>query len=64
MVSFLADARFFVAKSAVIGLAERVCEFEQGDLLISFKRCSAESVLIVRRVDERFELISGSYLYF
>ncbi len=53
-----------MAKSAVIGLAERVCEFEQGDLLISFKRCSAESVLIVRRVDERFELISGSYLYF
>ncbi|KAE9377694.1 HET domain-containing protein [Stipitochalara longipes BDJ] len=63
LVRFLADARFFVTKGAVIGLAERVCDFKQGDLLISFKGCSAESVLIIRRVDEKFELISGLYLH-
>jgi hypothetical protein len=64
LVGFLANAIFFVTKGAVIRLAERVCKFKQGGLLISFKGCSAESVLIVRRVNERFELISGSYLHF
>ncbi|KAN0108066.1 hypothetical protein V8E51_007808 [Hyaloscypha variabilis] len=64
LAGFLANAIFFVTKGAVIRLAERVCKFKQGGLLISFKGCSAESVLIVRRVNERFELISGSYLHF
>ncbi|KAG7130396.1 hypothetical protein HYQ46_009957 [Verticillium longisporum] len=64
LVRFLADARLFVTRGAVIGYAERVCDARPGDLLISFKGCTAESVLINRAVGDKLELINGCFLHF
>jgi hypothetical protein len=37
---------------------------QEGGPIGLFKGCSAKSVLIVRKVEEKFELISGLYLHF
>lgn len=62
---FLCDARFFVTKRAVIGLAEKACRTEKGDLIVAFKGASVESVFATRRArGGRFELINGVYQHF